>query len=289
MKKAIALFMPVIHRGYIEFLDRYPDADIFVIGEDIIDDLEDVYPQEVKSVARDQRRLCCDDILMLLSFIKFDQEVNRLLLSDLTKIQSYDEVIMPEDTFHRVFMGEFGIPNQKYSFVNCFLRWDRNVSINKVADVSDGVITINELRHLGLLKFVNQAKEVALKSPDWWRQVGSVLVRDNQTVLTAFNTHLPNEQEIHFSGDPRANFDAGEYIDVSVASHSEAEIIATAARKGIVTDGCEIFVTTLPCPPCSYLIARSGIKRVYFIEGYSMNESLKVFKDYGVELIQIVG
>ena len=52
MKKAILGFVPVIHRGYIDFFSRNTD-DIFILGKDIIEsyvhltrDLRTIDPEE---------------------------------------------------------------------------------------------------------------------------------------------------------------------------------------------------------------------------------------------------
>jgi dCMP deaminase len=107
-------------------------------------------------------------------------------------------------------------------------------------------------------------------------------------MLSAHNTHLPSVYEVYYAGDPRSNFNAGESIEISKAIHSEASIIAQASKYGVSTKGCELFVTTFPCPACANLIALSGITRVYFADGYSLVGSIDVLREYGVEVVRVV-
>lgn len=47
------------------------------------------------------------------------------------------------------------------------------------------------------------------------------------------------------------------------ASHAEQNIIAFAAREGIRTKDCRLFVTHYPCSSCARSIIQAGIKDVY--------------------------
>ena len=288
MKTAIAIYIPVIHQGYLNFLNNYPNVDIFLIWEDIILDLVKKNHEAVKSVERDQRRLGSNFVLEMLSHTFPNRKVKKLQISDLAEVQKKEIVIMPNDSFHRAFKNSYAGISQDYQLVNYFLRWDRIATLNKDCDMANATITVSELSSLGLIDYVNLAKSVAMESPDWWRQVGAVLIKRNEEILTYYNKHLPTEYESSFAGDPRANFDGGEHIDKSIAIHAEAGLIAEAARNGISIEGCELFVTTFPCPTCAASIAVSGIKRVYYVDGYSLVNAAKILNDAGVELIQIV-
>lgn len=46
------------------------------------------------------------------------------------------------------------------------------------------------------------------------------------------------------------------------ASHAEQNIVAFAARKGIRTEGCTLYVTHAPCSSCARSIIQAGIKCV---------------------------
>ena len=109
----------------------------------------------------------------------------------------------------------------------------------------------------------------------------------NGQVIIAHNKHLPNEYVPYIDGDPRNNFSAGEYIEVSSALHSEIAVIAEAAKKGISLDGADLYVTTFPCAGCAAAVSVSGVKRVFFTGGYSNLNGVKDLRDAKVELIYV--
>lgn len=285
MKRAVVLYMPVYHEGYNAFLEEFRDRHIYVISEEIISELANEKPDKLASIVRDPRRVSVCNvvrILRLLGFYSLPLDHNSV-----QQMTEFDEVLMPLDSFSEIVAHKFAHIWKKVHFKNCFLRWDMERSLSQNPDCADSTITFSDLGTLGLSAFVEKAKEEAAKSPDWWRQIGTVLVKDGQQILTAFNTHLPSEFENYFAGDPRANFDAGNYIEISKAIHAEAALIAAAAKDGISVEGGELFVTTFPCPPCANLIAISGIRRIYFIDGYSLVGAAEVLKEYGVEIVKV--
>lgn len=107
--------------------------------------------------------------------------------------------------------------------------------------------------------FMGFAKHAAVKSKDQ-TQVGAVLVGPQGEVrLSGYN------------GPPRGVLDLperrqrpGKYL---FASHAEANIIAFAARQGIRTDGCTIYVTHSSCCDCMKLMIQAGVKRIVYGPG----------------------
>jgi dCMP deaminase len=130
-------------------------------------------------------------------------------------------------------------------------------------------------------------KKMTKQSSDWWRQVASALVIDNDVKLFARNEHRPHDMQAYSDSDPRAHFQSGEQIEMSTSIHSEANLIAQAAKKGIKTEGASLYCTTFPCQVCAKLIAESGIKNLYYLEGYSQLDGENVLKGKGVKIIQV--
>ena len=51
-------------------------------------------------------------------------------------------------------------------------------------------------------------------------------------------------------------------------------VIAAAAKFGIKTNGCDLYVTLHPCCDCAKLVASAGIKRIFYIDdGSDMQKS----------------
>ena len=135
---------------------------------------------------------------------------------------------------------------------------------------------------------MGKALVLADKSPDWWRQVATLLVREGDIVLGAYNRHMPSDQAAYILGDPRSNFEAGEHIDMSLALHSEVGVLVAAGRERICYKDFDMFVTTFPCPPCAYAIAESGIRRLFYRDGYSLIAGADSIRAKGIEIIRVL-
>ncbi|MEZ0212460.1 MAG: cytidine/deoxycytidylate deaminase family protein [Xanthobacteraceae bacterium] len=99
------------------------------------------------------------------------------------------------------------------------------------------------------------ADHAAIKSKDSTK-VGAVLVGEDGTVLlTAFN------------GPPRRVQDLPERrerpLKYLFAAHAEANLVSFAARRGIRTEGCTVFVTHHPCSGCAKSLIQAGIACVH--------------------------
>lgn len=107
--------------------------------------------------------------------------------------------------------------------------------------------------------YMGFAKHAALKSKDSTK-VGAILVGpDGEIRLTAFN------------GPPRGVHDTPARLERPTkylfASHAEANLIAFAAREGIRTGGCIVYVTHAPCASCARTLIQAGIETVYYGPG----------------------
>lgn len=110
--------------------------------------------------------------------------------------------------------------------------------------------------------FMGFARHAATASKDS-TQVGAALVdRDGTVLLTSYN------------GPPRGVRDLPDRFvrpeKYLYASHAERNLVAFAARKGIATDGCSIYVTHAPCGECMKSIIQAGIRCVYIGDGVTV-------------------
>jgi dCMP deaminase len=128
------------------------------------------------------------------------------------------------------------------------------------------------------------------------RAVGAVLVRDGRCISWGYNGAPPgaphcNENnhgwqlhaDVTEDEETREQYEAQMLAEMGCrnATHAEANALAFAAKQGISTDGCTLFVTVAPCDTCSKLLIASGIRRVYFEEEYR--------DPAGVELLRLAG
>lgn len=102
--------------------------------------------------------------------------------------------------------------------------------------------------------YMGFAEHAAKKSKDS-TQVGAVLVGpDGEIRMTGFNGPPRGVEDL-----PERRERPAKYL---FASHAEANTIAFAAREGVKTKDCTLWVTHYPCSGCSKAIIQAGIKCV---------------------------
>lgn len=107
------------------------------------------------------------------------------------------------------------------------------------------------------------------------RKVGAVLAKDNRIMATGYNGTLSGRVN-----ECEDNKDA----TLKEVLHAEQNVIAFAAKNGISTNGCTLYITTLPCPECAKLIVQSGIKKVVYKETYRDILGIALLESNGVKV-----
>jgi len=275
MKKrtAVALFVPVIHAGYLTFFKEHK-GDAFVFGKSLVKD----YPR----LERDIRAVDPKQVAEALTRI-LKRKVAVLEKQDILAFtKKYPKVIISNEEISEMVAQKFfgGI---EVEYKPAFLRWDRKISDTEHEVAPDRKITTAEA-HRALAA---QARLEGTKSPDWWRQIGALLFRDGEVLVSGHNKHLPHVRHQDAFGDPRMNYDYGEAPSVYLSIHAETHALVQAAKQGIKTEGADMFVSIFPCANCARIISQSGVRRVYYSGGYSMLEGEKILKDAGIEIILV--
>lgn len=272
MKTAIVSYIPALHQGYIKFFDEH-DGDIFVLGTKFV--------HEHPRMDRDIRAMQPELVKNMLASAMAGRTI--AVLENQADLSQYGRIIMPDEDVNRTFAKHY-IHGHEVAFQPSFLRWDRQISTTEF-EVPAGRVISKAQRDKELL---GVAHDAASKSVDWWRQVGAVVARDGKPLLIGHNRPLKAEHYgVNVFGDPRSNFDAGEYIELGKTIHAEASTIGEAARRGIKLEGASIYVTTFPCPVCAKLIAAAGIKTVYYDKGYSLLDAEDVLAAHNIEIVLI--
>jgi dCMP deaminase len=133
--------------------------------------------------------------------------------------------------------------------------------------------------------FMGFATHAAKKSKDS-TQVGAVLVGpDGEVRLTAYN------------GPPRGVEDEPERFlrpkKYLFASHAEANLVAFAAREGIRTNACTVYVTHMPCASCARTLIQAGIYQIVYGDGTTsmphdeFDAARQMFAEAGVQIANI--
>lgn len=280
-KKILIALVPVIHVKYLELFKKYPDH-LYVLDNSVLKKWN-----KFKNLERDLRTINQKMICGLLKKSDLIKKVDLLTTTNLKDVQNLDFannfIVMPDEDVSRWFARKF-LPDTKIKFENTFLRWNKPVSTQELKVSHDRIIT-QEKTHRELIKKTEELKE---KSANWWRQIGVLVVnKEGAILLSAFNRHVPTQENIAVYGDLRTCFDAGEHHELSNSIHAEASLIGKAAKNGICLKNTNLYVTTFPCPTCAKLIAEAGIKKVYYKEGYSLSDAEDILKNAGVELILV--
>ncbi|MEK7512615.1 MAG: deaminase [Patescibacteria group bacterium] len=282
-KQAVVAYVPVLHRGYLEFFRRAADemTTIALLGDWIhgVGDLG--------YFAKDIRRMDARLVAAALAEIVPEVQTTKVVESADAFLEFQPEVVvMPQDHVSRELQRHFPdwFQGRTVRFEDVFLMWDRmNTKTPREIEPDRSVICTGIDAH-----WMRRAFEEAAKSTDWWRRIGAVAVRGDIELCAAHNTHFPTEYEPYAVGDPRFAFHKGGDLDKTSAGHAEALLIARAAAEGIRLRGADLYVTTFPCPPCAISIAESGIRRLFYAGGYSMVGAAPVLRSRGIELVRVL-
>lgn len=122
--------------------------------------------------------------------------------------------------------------------------------------------------------FFNIAYAVSLKSKDQHTKIGCVIVGpDNEIVSTGYNSLPRGANDFvpeRYERPEKYNW----------MSHAERNAIFNAARVGIPTKGCAMYMSCgMPCIDCMHAIVQSGIKEIYLITDMGAKGNGK-YKDF---------
>lgn len=273
--RSVVAYVPVLHEGYIRFFKQSAAPELYIVGSELLKkldylrkDLRALKPSMAASLIAKAELFDDVKVLRARAIAGLDQP-NRLLL-------------MPDEDISREVAKSF--KRAAVEFFPVFLRWDRR-AVAKTHLVAKGVKRSASPRHQ---KLILEAYQSADKSSDIWRRVGAILVdKTGKQLGKAYNLAEPSAHTPWLEGDPRNLFNQGSAIETSLFTHAEAALIADAAKRGKKLEGASIYTTTFPCPVCARLIGRSGIRRLYFAEGYGLLDGQRLMTQYGVELIKV--
>ena len=136
------------------------------------------------------------------------------------------------------------------------------------------------------LNFLELCNTLAKNTKCFSRKIGAVLVRNKTIVGTGYNgppRGVPHCDERYLVDPVLQNalrekkipidrtrcprqvlgFKSGEGLDWCVAGHGERNALINAARLGVKTEGCTLYMNCgVPCTPCLVEIINAGIKEI---------------------------
>lgn len=263
------------HDGYLKLFRKYAGGELFVLGNDFIE----AFPSLTRHLPGNDPRDAC----RMLRALGIFRKVHVLGMAHLELMSRAKQLVMPDEDVMHAFAEQY-LPGTRITFDPSWkLRWDLDATTHHRKPDGEVVVSTDEFDR----SVMDLAHAEASRSPDWWRQVGGMLVRDGEILITSHNRHFPSDQTAYVMGDPRSNFGPGEHIDMSLALHAEISIFTEAARLGISTQGCSLYVTTFPCPPCANACANAGIASLYYRDGYSLVAGADALRARGVRIIRV--
>ena len=273
MTRALVLYIPVIHEGYVRLLKKHRTAgnEVYLLGNDLI--------TEVMPLHKEIRALPPETIKTSIEALGLAREA--IILHKKTVLTlARRKLIITNDEAMRTFVKKY-FPHKRISTESAFLRWDeKNVLATHPVRAA--------LRYSSAdARIMAKAEKLAADSSDWWRQVGAVITKGGRILVGSYNQHVPSEHIQYIDGDPRDFIAAGTRSELSTALHAEQSAISEAARRGIALEGADIYVTAFPCPVCAKLVAYSGIKRCFFRKGVATLDGEHILKEKGVVIIKI--
>jgi len=280
-KVAIA-YIPALHKGYLNFFDELKKLNIeklYLVGDSILEKHEELDYLNRK----DRLRAIGSDVAKKTIEAITELSIQELVGEDVKEIQEEEcEIVTPREDIGKFIVEEYFNEN-KIEYIDIFLRWHRDNTGETKAVESHKTVALSEFQKEVFKDVINEASDAV----DWWRQVGAALVKDGEILFVTHNEHMPEKELPGIIGDSRSLFKRGININYVTSAHAEVVAIGEAAKRGISTEGAELFVTDFPCPYCARLIAKSGIKKLYFIKGYAVLEGDEFLKGEGVEIYKV--
>jgi dCMP deaminase len=280
MSANLIAYIPTLNARHLDWLARHKESDLLLVSQE---EAEGLLPRLARNMAAVPTSIVLRTIeaeRLVRAVWPFGSEISDVDLSS----DTWNHWVLPDEDISHLVADKYLVPaGCKVTYEMIWARWDMKAVFSEQPVMPDVEISVDELDR----EFINRAQVASERSPDWWRRVGAFVAdADGNPLAIAYNTHMPNEYETYIFSDPAINRDAGQ-AGKSIALHAEDGAITDCARYGRAVDGGKIYVTTFPCKPCAGKIVRSGIRTVYFREGYSTLDAISDFHTHGVKVVQV--
>jgi len=113
---------------------------------------------------------------------------------------------------------------------------------------------------------MDMAYLIGRHSPCVKRKVGAVLVRDNRVIATGYNGTEPDTNNC-------CEDEHGETLPGVI--HAEINLFSFCTEHEIDCEGCDLYVTLMPCGECAREIIGRRVKNVYYSQASSSSSDTK--------------
>lgn len=134
--------------------------------------------------------------------------------------------------------------------------------------------------------FMSMAELASKRSTCIRRQIGAVIVKDNQVLATGYNgapKGLVNCCDTNQCLRQELGIPSGERHELCRAVHAENNAITQCAVNGVSCKGGTMYVTASPCVMCLKQIINAGIVRIVAKEMYPDDMSKDMIKESGIQ------
>lgn len=129
--------------------------------------------------------------------------------------------------------------------------------------------------------YMKIAEETAKLSSARRLQVGTVIVKNNQTISTGYNGTFPG-----FDNNCETELEDGSLKTHDEVYHSEANSLYKLAKSTESASGATMFTTHACCKPCAMAIAASGIEEFYYLNDYRDMSGINYLTRAGVRVFK---
>ena len=137
--------------------------------------------------------------------------------------------------------------------------------------------------------FLELAFKVAERSTCRRRHIGAILVKDKHILSTGYNGACSGIKDCLELGciKDQLNIPSGQGQEICRAVHAEQNAVIQAGLHGSSTEGATMYCTHSPCAICAKIMVNAKIKRCVCSIIYSEETYKELFKEAGVEFVQI--
>lgn len=139
--------------------------------------------------------------------------------------------------------------------------------------------------------YMDMAYSVAKLSYAKRRQVGCLIVKDDQVVSFGYNgTPKGFDNSCEDTIESCKNNCGCGGCETTVTKkevlHAESNALTKIAKSTLSSDGADLYTTTAPCFDCAKLIIQSGITKVFYNEGYRDMSGVELLEKANINVIK---
>lgn len=269
--KTLLMYMPVVHAGYLALIRKLEPDMILIVS----DEIADKYDKRRKDI----RALRSTEIVAAACTLFPDTDVREYVGEELPQGAT---IHMPVEDISENILADY-LVGREVVWESVFLRYDSKKSMAQEEVVPDRTVSRSDPF---IARMFSLLSEEARKSPDVWRQVAASIEKDEKILSLRHNIHQPSDVVTWALGDPRSNSQKGIATNVGKVAHAEPLACFDAGKENCV--GANLFASTFPCPQCANFISFTGIKSLYFVEGYAMVNGAEDLRSAGIEIVRVV-